>query len=57
MTQEQPKPERITTNYYICTKCGKACDAWPPQNIYTGQTRAIQSVCCLVPVRVQAAKE
>ena len=39
-----------TTNYYVCTKCGKACDVLPPRHLSL-------SVCCKAPVRVHSAKD
>ena len=44
------------TNYYVCTKCGKACDVENAVLPLTSATIQI-SKCCKTIARIQVAKD
>ena len=46
--------DKQVTNYYVCTKCGKACDV---KYDYTATFPVAKSKCCMWSVRIQAVKD
>lgn len=55
--QDWWEPKAIdTTNYYVCTKCGKACETLLVPTTAVNQSTLV-SLCCRVKPVVKSSKE